>query len=202
MRAQWMFLSGVWAGVVLMFMLDPDRGRRRRALTRDKMVWAARKTRDGAAATARDVRNRMTGLAAEARSQADGEQPSDEVLVARVRAELGRVCSHPRPIEVASRDGDVTLSGPILAAEADDVLSHVARVDGVRHVENRLDVHETAGDIPGLQGESRRPGRAWLSGRWSPAAQLMAGAGAIVAALVATARCSAGVEDRTVHPVM
>ena len=60
--------SGICVGVGAMFLLDPDRGRRRRALVRDKMKRAANKTSDALDATARDLRHRTVGLAAEARS--------------------------------------------------------------------------------------------------------------------------------------
>ena len=36
---------GAGMGAALAFMLDPQGGGRRRALVRDKMVWASRKTR-------------------------------------------------------------------------------------------------------------------------------------------------------------
>jgi len=38
-----------------------------------------------------------------------------------VCATLGRLCSHPRALDVDVRDGEVTLRGPILAA---DVAGH------------------------------------------------------------------------------
>jgi CBS domain-containing protein len=57
----------------------------------------------------------------------------------------------------------------------------VSRVAGVSHVENRLDVHEEPGDVPGLQGgPSRRPrgdAFALLQSNWSPTARLVTGAG-------------------------
>ncbi len=39
-------LSGIGVGAALMYVLDPDRGRRRRALARDKAVSIAGKTGD------------------------------------------------------------------------------------------------------------------------------------------------------------
>jgi hypothetical protein len=44
------------------------------------------------------------------------------------------------------------LSGSVLAREMDDVLTTTAAVRGVRGVENHLDVHESAGTSPALQG--------------------------------------------------
>jgi hypothetical protein len=79
-------------------------------------------------------------------------------LVARVRAELGRVVSHPRPIGItATDDGCVELSGPILTAEVYDALAAGAGVRGVRAVIDNLERHDTP-DIPSLQ-DGRTRGR-------------------------------------------
>src|SRR5918992_2912051 len=145
-------------GVALMYFLDPGRGARRRALVRDKIVHALRKTEDAAETTGRDLRNRAKGLAAEIRNRFEPEDVDDDVLVARVRAELGRAVSHPGSIAVTARDGRVTLSGPILAREADELLSDVRSVRGVRDVVDRLERHERADDVPGLQGGTARRG--------------------------------------------
>lgn len=55
-------LVGAGIGAGLMFLLDPARGNRRRALIRDKMIYAVRKTRDTAGAARRDVGNRLYGM--------------------------------------------------------------------------------------------------------------------------------------------
>ena len=59
-------LCGVAAGAALMYFLDPDRGGRRRALLRDKLVGLSNDLGDAAASKARDLRNRAQGLVAEA----------------------------------------------------------------------------------------------------------------------------------------
>src|SRR4030095_3894924 len=71
-------------------------------------------------------------------------------------SKIGRVVSHPAAIEVASQDGCVVLSGPVLASEVDPLLSAAQSVQGVCGVENRLEVHEQPGKISALQGEGRR----------------------------------------------
>jgi hypothetical protein len=53
--------AGLGAGV--MYLLDPDLGRRRRAIARDKAVRLAHETRDAAEVVTRDVQNRAQGLA-------------------------------------------------------------------------------------------------------------------------------------------
>jgi osmotically-inducible protein OsmY len=80
------------------------------------------------------------------------EEVTDEVLGNRVRSQIGRHVSHPRAIEVAAHDGVVTLRGPILANEVDELLTAVLTVRGVRDVDDQLDVHKTAKGISALQG--------------------------------------------------
>lgn len=62
--ALWL-LGGVALGVVAMYLLDPDRGNRRRALVRDKLVSAAVITRKAIESEARDLANRAQGWSAE-----------------------------------------------------------------------------------------------------------------------------------------
>src|SRR5688500_17292510 len=126
MNKELRIISGIGLGAALMYMLDPDRGRRRRALVRDKLASAANKTPDAIGVTARDLSNRVRGLAAQAGSMFASGEVSDGVLVARVRSKMGRSVSHPSSIEVAASQGRITLSGPILAGEIDDLLSCVS----------------------------------------------------------------------------
>lgn len=180
-------IAGAALGAGLMLLLDPVRGNRRRALIRDKMIWAARKSRDAAGATRRDLGNRLYGAGARIRSLANRGPVDDRVLVERARAELGRVASHPRAIDVSACNGCVTLTGDVLASEVVPILSAIAGVRGVNDVENQMTAHASAAGVPSLQGESERPGRwsTWLRSGWSPTAVL--GAGATVAAAAAGA---------------
>lgn len=185
-------IAGAAAGSALMYVLDPNSGRRRRALVRDQLTRARRKTRDGLGATARDLGNRATGMTAAARRRWSAKEVSDTTLVERVRAALGRVCSHPRAIDVDSQNGAVTLRGPILASELKGVIAAAAGVPGVASVNNELDAHDTSEGIPSLQGEGRVGGPSLdiLQSRWSPATRAMIGAGLLAtgAWVVTTAR--------------
>ncbi len=184
---------GVGLGMALAFIFDPDRGRRRRALARDKMVRATRKTRDALDATARDIANRTKGVAASTIGPSAGNT-DDAVLVERVRAKLGRVCSHPRAIDVVAANGEVTLRGPILAHEVDDVTAAARSAKGVLLVRNELEPHETAEGIPSLQGPGNVPGSRLdiLQRNWAPATQALVAA----AGLAATGVCMAAYSRR------
>jgi hypothetical protein len=179
------FGAGLGLGTGLMYLLDPDRGNRRRALLRDKGAWAARKTGDCLEVTARDLRNRTQGIVSDVQSRFSSEPVDDSVLVDRVRAKLGRVVSHPSAITVTAQDGNVNLSGPILVEEIPELLACVNRVNGVKQVVNNLDPHEQADNHPALQGGRERQGNRFefFQENWSPAARFIAGtAGASLAA--------------------
>lgn len=145
-------LGGLGLGAALMYVLDPERGKRRRALVRDKAVRVASRTGERIEARSRDLRNRVRGVAAEAKSLTRPEAVDDAVLEERVRAEIGRVVKTPGAIEVSATGGVVTLSGPVLASEVDDLLSAARGVRGVEDVVNAVGVYETPEDVPALQG--------------------------------------------------
>lgn len=184
------FGAGLGIGTGIMYLLDPNRGKRRRALLRDKFVWAARKTGEGMEVTARDLRNRTHGIVTGIQSRFSSEIPDDSVLVDRVRAKLGRIVSHPRAINVTAQDGNVTLSGPILANEVDDLLTCVGYVNGVNEVTNNLEAHEQSENHPSLQGGREREGGRleFMQENWSPAARFVAGAAGASLAVYGGAR--------------
>jgi uncharacterized membrane protein len=125
----------------------------------------------------RDLTNRARGLAAVARRPFNGDLADDEIIVDRVRAELGRVVSHPGAIDVIVDDGVVTHSGAVLSDEAPSLLRSTWRVRGVEDVVDELDRHETADDVPALQGNARPAGATFelRQQNWSPAARLVTG---------------------------
>jgi hypothetical protein len=176
-------LVGAGVGAALAFMLDPQGGGRRRALVRDKVVFATRKTRDGVDAVSRDMANRTRGIAAASRGRLTARHVDDEVLVERVRAKLGRASSHPRAIDVKADDGEVTLYGPILSDEVDNVVSAVSAVRGVQSVINELEPHDSPEGIPSLQGHGRVAGPSLdiLQRNWAPATQALVGMAALAA---------------------
>lgn len=182
-------LVGIGIGAGLAFIADPQAGRRRRALARDQVIRASRKTRDALDATARDVGNRTTGIISAARGRWTQPRVEDRRLLERARATLGRYCSHPRAIDVDVADGCITLRGPILAAEVANVVGAIRSVPGVATVANQLEVHETPEGVPSLQGEGRIPGRTLdiLQRNWAPATQALVTAAGVAATAVCVA---------------
>lgn len=177
MERQGKLIGGMILGAGAMYLLDPDRGARRRSLLRDQIVRGSHKLGDGLSATARDTRNRAAGAAASLRSRFREDHADDEVLHERVRSAIGRLVSHPSAIAVTVFQGRVTLSGDVLADEVDRLIDGVKRVRGVEEVQNELSVHRSADGVPALQGEGRpreqRP--ELLQENWAPAVRLATG---------------------------
>jgi hypothetical protein len=163
-------LSAAGIGAATMYLFDPDRGKRRRALVRNKAEHVTRIATTAAGKTRRDVRNHLLGALAECESLFRSEEVSDDILEARVRSKLGRVVSHPHGIEVKAVEGVVNLSGPILADEVLPLLDTVIAMYGVNNIDNRLDIHERA-DVPALQGGRKRQAKRV---NWSPTTRLLA----------------------------
>jgi hypothetical protein len=188
------FLLGAALGAGLVYLMDPQNGRRRRALLRDKAVRASHTTRDALDTRARDALNRSRGVVAATRARWQQEDVPDEVLVERVRAKLGRVCSHPHALDVRVAHGNITLRGPILAHEAESVLRTTQGVRGVQAVMNQMDQYQTAENVPALQGDGRAAssGVDLRSANWAPSTRTLAAA----AGLAATGLCMAAYSRR------
>jgi uncharacterized membrane protein len=172
------FVSGLLIGSGLMYLLAPDKaGKRRRIMVRDKAVHAEHVLGRFADKTIRDLQNRVQGVMSEVRASIREGEVRDDVLEQRVRAHIGRAVSHPHAITVEAHDGIVRLYGPILQNEVEALLRTVKSVRGVRTVENCLEPHLTANNVPDLQGRSfRRASRFTLMGEnWPPAIRGMVG---------------------------
>ncbi len=144
------FLAGAAMGAGLMFLLDPDRGTRRRALARDRILSAGRDADLGA--RARHLGSRARGLVAGARSRMQAHAEDDDALAERVRAELARVVTQPGGVVVMVEDGVVTLSGQVPAREREDLIAVARWVRGVRDLEDRLETHEPSAGTPANPG--------------------------------------------------
>ena len=182
-------LAGAGLGALLMFIADPDRGARRRALVRDKAVRGVRLGGRAIAAAAADMTNRTRGIAADARGAWQHDAPDEARLIERVRASLGRACSHPRAIVVTAIDGEVTLRGDVLVSEADVVLAAADAVRGVEDVIDELERYAGAEGVPSLQGEGRVGERSFtlLQRRWAPATRALVGIAAVATAALGAA---------------
>ena len=176
------------------YLFDSRSGRRRRALLRDRASRLTHQAREFVGKAGRDARQRAHGAYEKSVSRWRGGPIDAEVLRERVRAELGRLSSHPRAIEVACSRGTVRLRGDILEQELEKVLRGVQRVRGVEEVVNELQPHADAGRIPALQGhgtERRLQRFEYLQSNWSPAPRLLAGAAGCAMIMAGLSRRSA-----------
>ena len=184
-----MLLTSLGLGAGLMYFYDPNRGNRRRALVRDQWNSMLNSADDALDKAAQDTRNQIRGVLAEATGMFSDEGAPDWLLVERTRARLGRYISHPSALQVEADRGRIILSGPILKNEVDTALKQASRVRGVRQVENRMDVHDSPGDIPALQGGYQRKNvPEWQEENWSPSMRLISGAGGGLLALYGMSR--------------
>jgi len=150
-RREALIVTGsIGLGAGLMYMLAPGAGRGRRARLRRAL------------------------------GRIGGWRLSDEVIESRVRSVLARSVSHPRAITVGVRQGRVVLGGPVIAREVDGLLRRIRRIPGVRGVRSRMEAHDWAADVAGLQGVAERPRRlaGWeeMGWRWPAGAALAGGA--------------------------
>jgi osmotically-inducible protein OsmY len=129
---------GMAIGAGLMYLLDPEKGGRRRALLRDQIARAGHELEDLTATGARRVRNRAIGLAHEARAELTEGAVDDRVLIERVRSEIGRVVANPRAVDVQARRGHITLTGTVHPDEIHLLVRTVKAVRGVETVQNQL----------------------------------------------------------------
>jgi hypothetical protein len=150
-------VSGMILGASAMYILDPQQGRRRRALARDRAVHGAHLLGRWINCHARDLANRAIGQIAEWRSDMRDRARSidDDTLISRVRAQLGHVVGHPGSLEISAQDGIVTIRGPVLDHEVHKIRERISQTRGVRECRIELDAQESSGRVPGLQGGSR-----------------------------------------------
>ena len=176
---------GMAAGAAVAYLLDPDRGTRRQKRLRDRMTHGGHVASEFVGRAARDTANRARGIAARTAGRVRSDEADDVVISERIRAELGRTCSHPGAIDVNVDQGLTTLTGYVFSDEHDAVIAAVSGVRGVTAIEDLLDVREDAGDIPALQGAGRpRESRFELvQENWSPSVRLLVGTGAAALAL-------------------
>lgn len=137
-------LAAAAGAAATMYYFDPDMGRRRRAMLRQRLVGVSNDAQGALAGRAKYAAGKIDGLLAthslggETRTQPQ----SDAQLRDRVRSRLGRLVSHPGGIEVQVEDGAVRLSGNVLSGELDGLLTQVRDMAGVKRVINGMTSHD------------------------------------------------------------
>jgi hypothetical protein len=148
-------------GALATYFLDPQNGRRRRALARDRSMGTIRRGRRGAERRGRAAVAYSEGMAARAASLAREEQPpGDDITLARkVETLIFRDAYVPKgQINVDAVNGVVTLRGEARTPEMiRDLERQTAAIPGVMRVENLLHLPST----PTPHAEPGTQGRPW-----------------------------------------
>jgi hypothetical protein len=149
---------GAGLGAGLMYLLDPQGGRGRRAVARDKSVSAIKNGGKAAAKTSRHLGNKTKGLVSQAGSKLRGSDllEDGEALLKQVRRKIRRTASHPMAVEVVVREGNVVLHGLILASELEGLLAAIRTIEGIAAIENQLEIHESAEDLAAYRNGAKR----------------------------------------------
>jgi hypothetical protein len=125
-----------------MYFLDPDRGRRRRSVTRDWLGAALRRGWRALGRTGRRVTAETSGLAQQAqhRQPEHWSVPNDATLAQRVETELFRDPNIPKErITINAEAGMIVLRGELDRPEHIRAVEEaVSRMAGVRGVHNLL----------------------------------------------------------------
>lgn len=174
-------VTTVGAGMVgagLVYLLDPKLGRRRRAILRDKGVHFSRIIGRGVKITGREIGHRFQGVISKGLRVFRKRSVIDNVLLQRVRAELGRAMTNPSGIKVNAMNGEVTLSGHVFQHEYRPLVKRIQRIAGVRYVVDRLTPR-----LPMTESRFEESEPMSRSGRWTPAKRafaITAGVGAFL----------------------
>jgi hypothetical protein len=143
-------LIGAAAGALLAFMLDPQMGRTRRAVTGDRVAGGVRRVGRWSARRARYAASTAEGLGRRIGSSAGSERqaPLDEVALAhKVESILFRDPDIEKgSINVNAEHDAVFLRGTVTdRSRAQDIQRRVEAIDGVGTVVNLLRVEDDAG---------------------------------------------------------
>ena len=130
------------AGAALVYFFDPENGRRRRSMARDRAAAAVRRGSENLERYGRFAAGRARGAVQElAGSGAESAAPLDDAALARkVETEVFRDSDVPKgKININVEHGKVVLRGEVERPEQrTDLEAAARRVAGVRDVENLL----------------------------------------------------------------
>ena len=139
-------LSGMAIGAGLMYVLDPNRGRARRAQASQRLIHFGRVLGRQTGRQGRNLAHQAYGSLAELVAQLRDRARTipDDVLIERVRAQLGHVISHPGLLDIGASQGRVIVSGPVLEHEVERIRDRVHKTRGVLECQLRLEPHSAA----------------------------------------------------------
>jgi hypothetical protein len=159
-------LPAVWVGAAvgaaLAYFFDPDRGRGRRAQTRDRFTAYLRRTGEGAGRRARWSQGPIAGLGARIAGAFSTPEPmNDATLAAKVESELFRDPKVPKGrININAEQGTVVLRGVVDSPDQiEHLLAQTASIEGVREARSLLRTADEPVEAP-LERPRKTPVRA------------------------------------------
>jgi len=130
------------AGLAAGYFLDPESGKRRRNLARDRALALLRRGADRTRGEAEYRTNQVEGKveAAKSRTAPEKPAPNDQALAERVKSEIFRPADAPKEsVNVNVENGVVYLRGEVKRPDLiRKLVKEASAVDGVRGVENLL----------------------------------------------------------------
>jgi len=147
------------AGAGAMYVLDPERGKRRRALARDKAGALVRRAGRGAGCAVRWSAATGRATAGQARGLLPRRRGYDDVTLSHhVESELFRDPAIPKGrLSVDAAAGVVTLRGEVGSEDAiEKIRARARRISGVKEVKTLLHVQGTPAPnkVAALQGQA------------------------------------------------
>ena len=134
-------------GAALAYFFDPQNGRRRRNMTRDRVLAFFRQGARKTERAGRAVAGEAQGLKQKTTHLREEEKDFDDVTLARkVETELFRPADAPKgSVNVNVENGVVYLRGEVEQPDMiEDLEKRARKVQGVREVENMLHLPRTA----------------------------------------------------------
>ena len=146
-------LGLIGLGAALTYFFDPDQGRRRRAMARDRIAAFFRQSARRSERIGRAASSQAGGMVQKAKhvQEEPKPQPDDVTLARKVETEIFRSEEVPKgQINVNAENGTIVLRGEVGQPEMIKDLEQRARsVQGVQDVENLL-------HLPGTKAPTRR----------------------------------------------
>lgn len=151
--ALWLAIAGL--GASAMFLFDPAGGRRRRALLRDKFLSQMHDLWCLLRGESKNLRRRIAGSIVEARATVGEREVPADVMVSRVRAELGHAVSNAGSLDILVEDGRVVVSGSVIPGELRKLEGRLRHVRGLRDWELRVTEKDGATAAREAQSQTR-----------------------------------------------
>jgi osmotically-inducible protein OsmY len=143
MRRGLRLLAAMSIGALIQYLLDPQKGRTRRARLSDQGKARWRDLKEALGRRARYERGRLKGVAHEVAAMgtedSDGTQPVDDGLILqRIQSQiLGPARSEVADLEVHVEEGVVVLSGRVSGPAKPRLLGQIHNVTGVREIRDQ-----------------------------------------------------------------